>query len=483
VTSLHTLPLHRLSAGIAARDFTCREVAEACLARIDAVDGRVGALLSVRAEQALEAAGAADAARARGEARGPLHGLPIVVKANLAHPNLESSCGSKMLAGMRAPYRATALARLDDAGMVVLGTANMDEFAMGSSCENSALARTANPWDLSRVPGGSSGGSAAAVAARMVPAALGSDTGGSIRMPAALCGVCGLKPTYGRISRYGLIALASSLDQIGPMARCAEDLALLLQSIAGADPKDATSLPGPVPDVSRDLHEGVSGLRIGVLADTAADRATGARIADAVAQLTALGAKVSPIALPHLEYAVPAYYLICMAEASSNLSRYDGVKFGLRVPGEDLASMYRNTRSAGFGPEAKRRIMLGTFVLSRGYYDAYYRKAQQVRTLIRRDFADAFETCDVIATPTSPTAAWPIGERVADPVAMYRSDLYSVAPNLAGLPALSMPCGLSDAGLPIGVQLIGRHLDEARLLRIAAAYQRETDWHTRAPAL
>jgi aspartyl-tRNA(Asn)/glutamyl-tRNA(Gln) amidotransferase subunit A len=468
------------------RELSARELVAAHLERIRAVEPRVGALVEVRDEAALAEADASDAARARGAAVSPLAGLPVIVKCNLTSPDLETSCASRILRGFRAPFEAGALARLRAAGMIVLATSNMDEFAMGSSCENSALGITRNPWDLSRVPGGSSGGSAAALAAREAPAALGSDTGGSIRQPAALCGVVGLKPTYGRVSRYGLVAFASSLDQIGPLARSASDAALLLRAIAGHDPRDATSLADDVPDYPAALDGAIGGLRIGLpreyFAGDGVDPAMLAAVHEAAALLERRGAKLVDVGLPHTRYGIAAYYLIATAEASSNLARYDGVKYGLRAPAETLEQMYRRTRSEGFGAEVKRRILLGSFVLSAGYYDAYYRKAQQVRTLLRRDFEAAFERCDLLLTPTTPGPAWRIGERVADPLEMYMSDVFTVGVNLAGLPGLSVPCGLVG-GLPVGMQLIGRPLDEETILRVGDAYQRETDWHERAPDL
>jgi aspartyl-tRNA(Asn)/glutamyl-tRNA(Gln) amidotransferase subunit A len=474
------------AARVARRELSCRELVGAQLERIRAVEPRVGALLELRADAALAEADAADAARARGEAASELHGLPLIAKANLTSPDLETSCASRILAGFRAPFEATVLAKLRAAGMIVLGSANMDEFAMGSSCENSARQQTRNPWDLARVPGGSSGGSAAALAALEAPVALGSDTGGSIRQPAALCGVVGLKPTYGRVSRYGLVAFASSLDQIGPMARSAADAARLLELIAGHDPRDATSLTAPVPSYTSALDGQIGGLRIGLpreyFAGEGVDPATLACVREATALLERRGAKLVEVSLPHTRYGIAAYYLICTAEASSNLARYDGVKFGFRAESGSLDEMYRRTRSQGFGPEVKRRILLGSFVLSAGYYDAYYRKAQQVRTLVRRDFDAAFERCDVLATPTTPGPAWPLGERLADPLQMYMSDAFTVGVNLAGLPGLSVPCG-SVGGLPVGMQLIGRPLDEEAILRAGDAYQRETDWHQRAPGL
>jgi len=488
LSELYECGLAELVERVERGEASCIEIAQSFLGRIDSVEPAVGALLVVRGDEALREAAAADEARAIGRQVGPLHGLPFVAKDNLVSPDFETTCASKILEGFRAPYSSTVLARLGDAGMIALATANMDEFAMGSSCENSAKGSTRNPWDLERVPGGSSGGSAASVAAREAPAALGSDTGGSIRLPAALCGVVGLKPTYGRVSRYGLVAFASSLDQIGPLTRSVRDSALMLGAIAGHDPKDSTSLDVPVPDYAAALEgdSDLSGLRIGVprewLDDEGMDPATRASVREAIAELERAGGAIVDVSLPHSPYATPAYYLICTAEASSNLSRYDGVRFGYRAEADDYRQMYRRTRSAGFGAEVKRRIMLGTFVLSAGYYDAYYRKAQQVRTLIRRDFEQVFQECDLLAAPTSPGRAWPLGERTRDPLAMYLSDVFTVSANLAGLPALSLPCGQTE-GLPEALQLIGPPLGEPALLRAGHVYQQRTDWHTRAPAL
>jgi aspartyl-tRNA(Asn)/glutamyl-tRNA(Gln) amidotransferase subunit A len=501
MTALLEHSLAELCRRVQAGELRAREWVEACLARIAEIDGSLHAFLEVRRDQALREAQAADAARDRGAALGPLHGAPLVVKANMVSPDLESGCASRALAGFRAPYECTAIRKLREAGAILLGTSNMDEFAMGSSCENSAFGPTRNPWDPACVPGGSSGGSAAAVAAREAPGALGSDTGGSIRQPAALCGVVGVKPTYGRVSRRGLVAFASSLDQIGPIARSARDAALLLQAIAGHDPGDSTSLPEPVPDYAAALGDSLDGLRIAIpaellsQAEAAADAARPphqapgraalalacdpqvlAAVRAALEVLRGLGGKISEVSLPYLEHGVAAYYLICTAEASSNLARYDGVQYGYRAEARDLQEMYRRTRSQSFGAEVKRRIMLGTFVLSAGYVDAYYHKAQQVRTLIQRDFERALESCEVIAMPTAPGPAWRIGERVHDPLAMYLSDVYTVPANLAGLPALSVPCGFTDSGLPIGLQLIGRPLGEASLLRVAHAYEQNTPW-------
>ena len=487
MTELVDRPLSELRELVEGGEASCREVVEACLTRISTVDSKVQAFVALRDEEALRDADEADAARARGEARGPLHGLPIAVKDIFCSTRFETTCASRILAGFRSPYDATVVRKLREAGLVVIGSLNMDEFAMGSSTENSAYRPTRNPWDTDRIPGGSSGGSAAAVAAREVPWALGSDTGGSIRQPAALCGVVGMKPTYGRVSRYGLVAFASSLDQIGPLARTVADAATLLGVVAGHDPRDSTSLPVDVPDYVGGLTGSVEGLRVGLPREffepEGNDPETLALASAAVDELAAAGAKPVEISLPHTRYGIAAYYLICTAEASSNLSRYDGVRFGYRAEAESLDEMYKRTRSQGFGPEVQRRILLGTFVLSAGYYDAYYRKAQKVRTLLRRDFDAAFERCDVIATPTTPGPAWPLGERIDDPLRMYLSDAYNVTLNLAGLPGISLPCGFTGERLPAGLQLIGKPLDEETLLRVGDAYQRRTDWHAVSPSV
>ncbi len=485
MSELGNAGLGELALHVESGDVSCREIVSGALARIERGDAALGAFLSLRGEAALAEASAADAARKAGRARSRLHGLPIAVKDILASPDFETRCGSRILTGFRAPYEATALRRLRDAGLVVLGSTNMDEFAMGGSTENSALQKTRNPWDPTRVPGGSSGGSAVAVAARFAPAALGTDTGGSIRQPAALCGVTGLKPTYGRVSRYGLVAFASSLDQIGPITRSCSDAALLLGVIAGHDPHDATSYPQAAPNWLAALSSHVDGLRIGIprgfFDGAGADAETMARAREALAVFEGLGAKTVEVELPHSAYGIATYYLICTAEASSNLSRYDGVKYGFRAASQTLDEMYEKTRSEGFGAEVKRRILLGTYVLSAGYYDAYYRKAAQVRTLIRRDFERAFESCDLIASPTTPGPAWPLGERVDDPLHMYLADVFTVTANLAGLPAVSLPCGLAAGRLPVGLQLIGRPLDEATVLRAGDAFQRHTRFHELAP--
>jgi len=461
------------------------ELTEAHLERISALDGQIHAFLTIAADRALEQARRADARRLSGEAP-PLLGIPLAYKDVLATEGVPTTCGSRILEGYLPPYTATAVARLAQAGAVMLGKTNMDEFAMGSSTENSAYQITANPWDLQRVPGGSSGGSAAAVAAHMVPGALGTDTGGSIRQPAALCGVVGLKPTYGRVSRYGLVAFASSLDQIGPLTRSVADAAALLGVIAGHDSQDSTSLPQPVPDYSRALREDVQGLRVGVPREYFIDGMAPeveAGVRQAVELLQELGAEVHEVSLPHTDLALPVYYLIAPAECSANLARFEGIRYGPRAEAESMWDGYRATRGGGFGPEVKRRIMLGTYALSAGYYDAYYLKAQKVRTLIKRDFDQAFDQVDVIACPASPTTAFKVGERMDDPLQMYLSDVFTLAVNLAGICGISLPCGFDTRGLPIGLQIIGPALGEERILHAAYAYEQATDWHMRAPAL
>jgi len=483
MTDLHTLTVAAAGAALAAGTLSSYELTEALLARIQAVEPRVRAFLTLTGDQALAEARAADAAR-RGDS-GPLHGIPLAIKDVICTAGVRTTCGSAILETFVPPYDATVVARLKAAGAISLGKLNCDEFAMGSSTETSAFHITRNPWDVERVPGGSSGGSAAAVAALMVPASLGTDTGGSIRQPAALCGVSGLKPTYGRVSRFGLVAYGSSLDQIGPFARTVEDLALVMQVLAGHDPRDGTSAPLPVADYRAALSGDVRGLRIGVPGEyfvegmePGVEQAT----REAIAVLRAQGAEVVDISLPHTRYALPAYYIIAPAEASANLARFDGVRYGPRERGESMWDEIELTRGRRFGPEVRRRIMLGTYALSAGYYDAYYKRAQQVRTLIKRDFEAAFASVDVIAAPTSPTVAFKVGEKLDDPIAMYLSDVCTLPINLAGVPSLVVPCGFSQ-GLPVGLQLIGRPFDEATLLQVGDAYQRLTDWHTRAPTL
>ncbi len=461
------------------------QLVEESLARAEALEPALHAFVRLRADAARAEAREADARRARGERRSVLDGIPVAIKDNLVKCGEPTTCASRILAGFVSPYDATAVEKLAAAGAILIGATNLDEFAMGSSTENSAFGPTRNPWNPARTPGGSSGGSAAAVAAGIVPIAFGSDTGGSIRQPASFCGVVGVKPTYGRVSRWGLVAFASSLDQIGVFARSAADAAAALEVICGHDPRDSTSLPEPAPHLVQALSGDVSGLVIGLpreyFAHEGAEPAVLDAVRGAVAQLEAAGAKVREVALPHTPHAVAAYYLIATAEASSNLARYDGVRYGHRASGAaGLTEMYLRTRSEGFGAEVKRRIVLGTYVLSAGYYDAYYRKAQQVRTLLRRDFDAAFRGCDVLATPTCPEVAFAIGAKSGDPVRMYLSDVYTVSANLAGLPGVSLPCG-SFEGLPIGLQLLAPALDEVTLLRVADAYQRRTQHHLARP--
>jgi aspartyl-tRNA(Asn)/glutamyl-tRNA(Gln) amidotransferase subunit A len=419
---------------------------------------------------------------ARGQDPGPLAGVPVALKDLFVTRGLPTTAGSRILAGWVPPYDGTVVEKLRAAGAVVVGKTSMDEFAMGSSNENSAFGPVRNPWDKTRVSGGSSGGSAAAVAAGLAAAALGTDTGGSIRQPAALCGVTGIKPTYGRVSRYGVVAFASSLDQVGPFGHSAHDCAVMLEAIAGHDPRDATSLEVPVPHYADAVARPVAGLTVGIPGEYFEQCPEPVRqiVLDAVEELRRAGARTVPIRLPHTDYGIAAYYIIATAEASSNLARYDGVRYGLRVDADSLQSMYMQTRAAGFGAEAKRRIMLGTYVLRAGYYDAYYLRAQKVRTLIQNDFKTAFESCDVIATPTAPNVAFKLGEKLSDPLQMYLNDVFTIPCNLAGLPGMSLPCGFAG-GLPVGLQLLGRPLGEETLFQVAGAYQRATDWHTRRP--
>ena len=477
MSGLLDLSIAELSGKMARREASSREATEAALSRVKETDGKIGAFLAVAAERALEAARASDERRARGEVRSPLDGVPVAVKDIFLTRGIETTAGSRILQGFVPPYDATAVERLERAGAVVLGKLNMDEFAMGSSTENSAYKPCRNPYDLSRTPGGSSGGSAAAVAARQVFGALGTDTGGSIRQPASFCGVVGLKPTYGRVSRYGVIAFASSLDQVGPLARTVGDAALLLGAVAGHDPRDMTSSPRPVPDYLAGIEGGARGLRVGVPREwlqSGVEPGVERAVREGLETLRRLGASLVEVSLPHTRYAVAAYYLIAPAEASSNLARYDGVRFGLSVRGGSLRDMYGRTRDRGFGPEPKRRIMLGTYALSAGYYDAYYLRAQKVRTLIRRDFDRAFESCDLVAGPVSPTVAFRLGEKVGDPLQMYLADIFTISCNLAALPGLSLPCGMHPGErLPVGLQLVGRPFDEATLFRAARALERE----------
>ncbi|MCO6058201.1 Asp-tRNA(Asn)/Glu-tRNA(Gln) amidotransferase subunit GatA [Pseudomonas sp. MOB-449] len=481
---MHQLTLAEIARGLAAKEFSAEELTRGLLARIHQLDPQLNSFISVTDEPAIEQARAADARRASGE-QGALLGAPIAHKDLFCTEGVLTSCASKILDGFKAPYDATVVARLKAAGAVSLGKLNMDEFAMGSSNESSHYGAVKNPWALDHVPGGSSGGSAAAVAARLVPAATGTDTGGSIRQPAAFTNLTGIKPTYGRVSRWGMIAYASSLDQGGPLARTAEDCALMLGAMAGFDPKDSTSVDQPVDDYLAGLTQPLAGLRIG-LPKEYFGAGLDSRIADAVLavveELKKLGATVKDISLPNMQHAIPAYYVIAPAEASSNLSRFDGVRFGYRCENpQNLEDLYKRSRAEGFGAEVKRRIMVGTYALSAGYYDAYYLKAQKIRRLIKNDFVSAFGEVDVILGPTTPNPAWKLGEKNNDPVAQYLEDIYTITANLAGLPGLSMPAGFVD-GLPVGVQLLAPYFRESRLLNVAHQYQQATDWHTRAPA-
>jgi aspartyl-tRNA(Asn)/glutamyl-tRNA(Gln) amidotransferase subunit A len=482
---LTDLTITEAQARLRAGEISSVDLTQAHLDRIEAVDPQVRAYLAVTAEIALTAAEAADRRRQNGDDT-PLLGIPLAIKDVLTTEGVPTTCGSRILEGFVPPYTATAVQKLFDAGAVMLGKTNLDEFAMGSSTENSGYFTTRNPWDLDRVPGGSSGGSAAAVASRIATGALGTDTGGSVRQPAALCGVCGLKPSYGRVSRYGLIAFASSLDQIGVFGRSVLDMAHLLGVIAGHDARDSTSMDVPVPDYVAALTGDVHGLRVGVPREyftggiqPEVERAIRAAI-DRFAQM---GADVRQISLPHTDYSLPVYYIVAPAEASANLARFDGVRYGPRQSRGEMWPTYKATRGQGFGPEVKRRIMLGTYALSAGYYDAYYLKAQKVRTLIRQDFDRAFETVDVILSPTAPATAFRIGEKTDDPLQMYLSDVFTLSGSLAGIPGAVVPCGFDDGGLPIGLQVMGPAFGEPTVLRAADAYQRVTDWHTRQPAL
>ncbi len=472
--------------GIESGQFNAREIVAAYLQRIQEHDPQIGAFLAVDKEGALQAAEACDLAREKGTPLGPLAGLPVATKDLICAQGVRTSCGSKILEEFRPPFSAGVSQRLVDAGAIEIGRTNMDEFAMGGSTENSAYQPTRNPWDLQRVPGGSSGGSAASVAAGMAPLAIGSDTGGSIRQPAAFCGVSGLKPTYGRVSRFGLIAYASSLDQIGPFARTAEDLALLLQAISGHDPRDSTSAAEAVPNYRAQLNQPMQGVRLGVIREhleSGVDPQVSSAILAAVDQMQDAGATVVDMQLPNSRYGVATYYIIAPCEASSNLARYDGAHYGLREQQEvqiddgPLVSMYKDTRTAGFGTEVKRRIMLGTYALSAGYYEAYYLKALKVRRLIRDDYDAAFQEVDLLVGPTTPSPAFKIGELVDDPLSLYMQDLFTVTANLAGIPAISVPCGFNSNGLPIGLQLQAPAFQESRLLQVAHQYQQHTDWH------
>jgi len=483
--TMHHATALQLRDALAAGEISSREAVEACLKRIERSDPRVQAFISVDGERALERARQIDERLASGERVGPLAGVPVAIKDNICTRFGRTTCASRILSDFASPYDAHVVEQLDAAGAVIVGKTNMDEFAMGSSTENSGMHVTRNPWDVACVPGGSSGGSAAALATRMVPIALGSDTGGSIRQPASLCGVTGLKTTYGRVSRFGLVAYGSSLDQIGPISVDARDAALMLGVIAGHDRRDSTSAPQDVPDYLSALNGLPQGLRIGVAKEFFVEGLAPEvkqAVETAVNRLAALGAEIVEISLPTTPHWLATYTIVAFAEASSNLSRYDGVHYGHRSDREgDIIDLYCRSRAEGFGTEVKRRIMLGTYTLSSGYYDAYYLKALKVRTLIIRDFQTAFQACDVIAGPVSPTPAFRIGEKTDDPLTMYLSDIYTISANLAGVPGISVPCGFSGDGLPIGLQLLGKHFDEATLLAAADAYQQVTDWHARTP--
>ncbi|MGV3772705.1 MAG: Asp-tRNA(Asn)/Glu-tRNA(Gln) amidotransferase subunit GatA [Verrucomicrobiales bacterium] len=483
---LNQLTISEAAAKLKSREISSRELMQSCLNQIEKVDGQVKAFLSYNGEDALKQAVAADRQLAEGKS-GPLLGIPIAVKDLLAVKDHPLNCSSNILGKFTSVYDATVIAKLREAGAVIFGRLNMDEFAMGSSTENSAFGTTRNPWDLSRIPGGSSGGSAAAVAADECLASLGSDTGGSIRQPAALCGCVGLKPTYGRISRYGLVAFASSLDQIGPFTKDVTDAATLLEAMSGVDPLDSTSVPTPVKPYHQYFDGNIKGLKLGIAKEYMVgglDPEVNASVRAAIDQLQKLGAELVEISLPHTDYAVATYYIVATAEASANLARFDGIRYGIRMDGADPYELYTKTRGAGFGAEVKRRIILGTYVLSSGYYDAYYLRAQKVRTLIRQDFTKAFEKVDAIITPTTPTAAFKAGEKSDDPLQMYLSDIFTISCNLAGISGISIPCGFtSNPKLPIGLQLLGKPFEEETILKIAHAYEQTTNWRKEKPPL
>jgi aspartyl-tRNA(Asn)/glutamyl-tRNA(Gln) amidotransferase subunit A len=483
---LNQLTIHELQEKIKAGETTSTEIVQAVFRRIDAVEKDVHAYILLTREKALEGAAHADEEIKKGNIK-TLTGIPIALKDLLCTKGVTTTCASHILHNYVPPYDATVVEKLRDAGAVFTGKTNMDEFAMGSSTETSYFGITKNPWDLERIPGGSSGGSAAAVVADECIASIGSDTGGSIRQPAALCGVVGMKPTYGRVSRYGLVAFASSLDQIGPFTKDVEDCAIMMNILAGYDPRESTSVPVDVPDYRQFLSRGIGGWKVGIPKEYFIE-GIDAEVKDAIQQtikvIEGLGAKCIEVSLPHTEYCLAVYYIIAPAEASSNLARYDGVKYGFRsLDGRDLMEMYKKSRSAGFGAEVKRRIMLGTYVLSSGYYDAYYKKASQVRALIKQDFDEAFKQCDVLLTPTTPTPAFKIGEKTDDPLQMYLSDIFTISTNLAGIPGMVVPCGFTRAGLPVGVQFLAGHFEEGKLIQIAAAYEKNANLGKRRPKL
>lgn len=483
-TNIFDLTAGELAKKIKSGELTSLEVTGEYLEQINRAEPKIKAFVSVLGKEALEQARFVDEKLKRKEKTGELAGVPVAVKDNLMITGVRTTCSSKILENYTAPYDATVIEKLRDADAVFIGKTNLDEFAMGSSTENSAFGTTRNPWNTNYIPGGSSGGSAAAVAARMAPLSIGSDTGGSIRQPASLCGVIGMKPTYGRVSRYGLVAFASSLDQIGPFAKTVSDCALLLKVLSGYDPSDSTSVNVPVPDYPSFLDKDIKGLRIGMPKEyfiSGLDNEVDEAVRKAIKVLENLGAKIEEISLPHTEYAVSVYYIIAPSEASANLARYDGVKYGFRAQGNNLIEEYEKTRGQGFGAEVKRRIMLGTYALSAGYYEAFYGKAQKVRTLIKQDFELAFRKVDVIVTPISPTPAFKIGEKSSDPLQMYLSDIFTISCNLAGLPGISVPCGFSSKTLPIGMQIIGKPFDEETVLQTAYNYENNTNWNKRRP--
>ena len=484
---LYNLTIHELSEKLRKKELTSSELTEVFLKRIDAVEIKIKAYITIAKDDAVKQAKEADKRLASGRDITPLTGVPISVKDIFCTRGMLTTCASKILNNFVPPYDATVIKKLKDAGAVILGKNNMDEFAMGSSTENSAFVVTKNPWDIERVPGGSSGGSAASVAAGECAASVGTDTGGSIRQPASCCGVVGLKPTYGRVSRYGIVAFASSLDQAGPLTKDVKDCAVLLNTIAGHDPHDATSIEAPVPDYTAGLGKGIKGIRVGIPREyfiKGLDSDVEQAVRDAIEVLKKNGASIVDVSLPHTDYAIAVYYLVATAEASSNLARYDGVKYGYRASNNsNLLEMYCKSRDEGFGPEVKRRIMLGTYALSAGYYEAYYKKASQVRTIIKNDFEEAFKRCDVIVTPTSPTPAFKIGEKVADPLTMYLSDIFTISCNLAGIPGLSLPCGFTKENLPIGLQILGKPMDEETVLKIAYSFEQATEWHKKRPSI
>ena len=484
--NLATLTLHEARENLRKREFSAQELAEAVFRRISETEEKLHSYITLSRDTALKEAKQADEQLKTDTNPHSLLGIPIAVKDNFLTRDIRTTCASKFLENFIPPYDCTTVKKIRASGAIITGKTNLDEFAMGSSVENSAFFATRNPWNTDRVPGGSSGGSAAALAADQCIVALGTDTGGSIRQPAAFCGVVGLKPTYGRFSRYGIIAFASSMDQVGPMTKDVRDCALMLEAIASYDSADSTSANRPVPQYSASLTGDVKGLRIGIPKEyfvSGIQPAVEQAVREGVRQLERNGAAIREISLPHTDYAVAVYYIVATAEASSNLARYDGMRYGHRARAKDLTETYMLSRAQGFGPEVKRRIILGTYALSAGYYDAYYLKAQRVRTLIKRDFDEAFKSCDVIIAPTAPTTAFKIGEKTQDPLQMYLSDIYTISVNLAGLPALSLPCGFDSEGLPIGLQIIGKHFDESTVLAVAYAYEQSTDWHKRKPSL